>query len=98
MNQTSWANPPSTGHRKPTVRKFYIWQERHISYAGTSRYSEGRWERHPWRWLCTFCDPPAAGFRARRGAFQAIIQTSMPKHFEHRQAHHAWAARKPPGK
>lgn len=94
----SWANPPSTGYQRPAERRFYIWQDRRMDYRGYSAYREGKWGRHPWRWLCTYCDPPASGFQARSGAFQRIISTSMPKHFERRQAHHRWAARKPPGR
>jgi hypothetical protein len=77
------------------VRKFYIWQNTHIDYSGSSRYAEGKWGRHPWLWMCTFCEPPAYGFQARAGAFQRIISSTMPRHFERRQAHHRWARRRP---
>lgn len=93
--QTSQRNPPSTGYQRPTERKFYIWEDRHISYSGYSSYAEGKWGPHPWRWLCTICDPPAYGFRARRGAYQRIIAQTMPRHFAVRRYHHEWAARRP---
>lgn len=92
--QTSQRNPPSTGHHRPTERKFYVWQDRFIYYGGYRTYREGRWGRHPWRWMCTFCDPPAYGFRARQGAFNAIITKTMPRHFAVRHYHHEWAARR----
>jgi hypothetical protein len=88
----SWRNPPSTGYERPTVRKFYVWRDRHVRYGSSGR--RHGWGESPWRWMCTFCDPPSIGFRARAGAWQAIIGTSMPRHFEHRKSHHQWVARK----
>jgi hypothetical protein len=80
MKQTSHRNPPQTGYHRPTERKFYVWQDQFNSYGGYSAYADGRWGLHPWRWMCTMCDPPAYGFRARRGAYHAIMTQVMPDH------------------
>jgi len=92
--KTSVLYPPSTGYRRPPKRKFYVWRDRAISYRHYRQYPED-WELHPWRWCCTLCDPPAFGFRARKGAFEAVMTISMPHHFYRRRAHHRWAASKP---
>lgn len=89
--QTSFRNPPSTNYERPTERKFYVWQDRAICWSEEFARKHDR-ERHPWRWLCTFCDPPTAGFRTRKGAFNSIMTSSMPRHFFVRRAHHKWAA------
>lgn len=83
-------NPPQTNYQRPTERKFYIWQDRHIDYSGYGQYQHGKWGRHPWRWMCTYCEPPSTGFLASKGAFQRIIKTSMPQHFKHRRSHHRY--------
>lgn len=88
--------PPQTKHRRPTTRKFWIWQDMTMSYAGYKSYRWGRWELHPWRWCCTFCDPPAFGMLVKRGAFERIINQSMPRHFQHREMHHRHVAREHP--
>jgi hypothetical protein len=92
MTRTVWTNPPSTGYKRPKAAKFYVWQDRLLDYSGYGAYRQGRWERHPWRWLCTYCDPPATGFVASKGAFERIMRTSKPRHFEHRRSHHRYVA------
>lgn len=89
MVKTSTRYPPSTGYRKPTKRKFYVWEDRHIIY-GNWGLQHG-WTWHPWRWCCTLCEPPAFGFRARGG--YAAVMAFMPHHFARRQAHHDWTRR-----
>lgn len=96
--QRAAVNPPSTGYTRPTDRRFYVWQDRHIYYGGYRNYREGKWGLHPWRWMCTLCDPPSYGFQARAGAYQRIITSTMPTHFQRRQAHHRWAASRPAGR
>jgi hypothetical protein len=91
VKRSSLRYPPSTGYRRPAVRRFYVWEDRCITYG----YSEGKWGRHPWRWCCTHCDPPAFGFRAKAGAFEAIM-AHMPRHFQRRAAHHRWARTRRP--
>lgn len=85
--QTSTRNPPSTGYVRPTEHKFFIWQDRFIHYEDDFAYKRN-WETHPWRWCCTLCDPPSYGFRAKRGAWRAIIDISMRRHFLVRHYHH----------
>lgn len=95
MKQRSRRNPPSTDYQRPTVRRFYIWQDRHIVYE--RRFAEHRgWGQQPWRWMCTFCDPPSYGFRSRKGAWAAILNTSMPRHFRVKHYHHRRVARGEP--
>jgi len=86
--------PPATGYERPQVRRFWIWEDRTISYRDGTARRRG-WGQHPWRWCCTFCDPPAFGFRAREGAWQAIVTISMPRHFRVRYCHHQYVARYP---
>lgn len=93
MERTSRRNPPATGYQRPLERKFWIWRDRSIGYDDAFARRHG-WERHPWRWMCTLCDPPAYGFRSRQGAFRAILTVSMPGHFRRRRQHHEWAARR----
>jgi hypothetical protein len=90
VNQTSSRYPPSAGYRRPTERKFYVWQDRFIAHG----WNRG-WEKHPWRWCCTMCEPPSFGFRSRRGAWAAIMTVSYPRHMFVRGQHHAWAAKRP---
>jgi hypothetical protein len=92
--QRTTRNPPATGYERPVERKFWIWQDRVIDY-GEEFSRRHDWERHPWRWLCTLCDPPAQGFRARKGAHQAILTVSMPRHFAVRRDHHRLTAVRP---
>lgn len=93
MEKTSARYPPSTGYHRPAERKFYVWQDTLIDYRGYSAYADGRWGRHPWRWLCTLCEPPSYGFRARTGAQQAIVAVSLPHHMRVRRSHHEWVRR-----
>lgn len=95
MERTSWRNPPASGYKRPAERKFYVWRDRHISY-GARAVDSGRRAEHPWRWLCTLCDPPSYGFRSKPGGWQAIMRTAMPRHFFVRAAHHRWVARNRP--
>jgi hypothetical protein len=89
--QVTWRNPPSTGHARPAERKFYVWQDRCIKYG--DKFAEARgWELRPWRWLCTMCDPPACGFRVKKGAWEKIMTVSMPHHFRVRGQHHKHVA------
>lgn len=92
MRRRSVRNPPSAGYERPLERKFYVWQDRVISYGTRFAAERGR-EVHPWRWLCTMCDPPVAGFRCQKGAWEKIMTVSMPRHFLVRHYHHAWVAR-----
>ncbi len=91
VRQKSRRWPPSTGYERPTERRFYVWQDRRVTYAldFSRKY---RWERHPWRWLCTMCDPPSEGCRVQQGAWLKIITISMPRHFAVRYAHHKHVA------
>jgi len=89
--QKTWANPPSTNYERPTERKFYVWQDRHLNYGQAFAERHG-WERYPWRWLCTMCDPPVGGCRVKKGAWKKIIETSMPRHFFVRGQHHKHVA------
>jgi hypothetical protein len=91
MERTSTRNPPSTNYQRPKKRKFFIWRDRCISYSGDSYAVRHGWERSPWRWCCTFCNPPTYGFRSKQGAWHAIMTISMPRHFAVRQGHHHWA-------
>ncbi len=86
-------NPPSTGYQRPEERKFFIWQDRTIDYGNAAK--RRGWERHPWRWLCTMCEPPAQGFRVQKGAWQRIITVSLPHHFRTCGQHHDWVAGNP---
>jgi len=96
MQRTSTRNPPSTNYQRPTERKFFIWRDRCLEHD--ERYMQKyNLERAPWRWCCTFCDPPSYGFRSKLGAWQAIINTSMPRHFFVRHYHHQHAARRSHG-
>jgi hypothetical protein len=89
--QTTTRNPPSTNYQKPTERKFYIWRHRYLRYGHSLRTDRG-WGDYPWLWMCTLCDPPSYGWRSRAGGWQAIISTSMPRHFAHKRAHHQWVS------
>ena len=90
--QTSWRNPPSTNYRRPTERRFYVWRDRFILY-GKGGYAESHgWGEYPWRWLCTMCDPPSYGFRAKRNGWQSIMTVTLPRHMRVRAAHHRWVA------
>jgi hypothetical protein len=91
MQRTSLRNPPSTKYQRPIERKFFIWRDRSICWGKAWADDHNREER-PWRWCCTFCNPPSYGFRCKKGAWQAIINTSMPRHFFVRQDHHHWVA------
>lgn len=71
---------------RPAERKFYVWQDRS---AFPAEFADSHnMERHPWRWLCTLCDPPAGGYRTRKGAWHDIMTISMPRHFFVRAQHH----------
>lgn len=95
MVRTSTRNPPSTGYRRPTERKFYIWQDRFIYWGKGWSRSHNRDER-PWRWMCTLCEPPSYGFRCKKGAWLAIMTISMPRHFAVRHYHHEHVRREHP--
>jgi hypothetical protein len=88
---TSWRWPPSTRHERPEERRFYIWQDPHIDYSDGFARNHG-WERRPWRWCCTLCDPPACGFQVKKGAWNRIMTSTMPRHFRVRQGHHRHTA------
>ena len=92
MIQRSVRNPPSAGYARPQKPGFYVWQDRHLTFP-PSMVRAGKRSAHPWRWLCTFCDPPVAGYRCRAGAWRSIIETAMPRHFFVRAQHHDWVAR-----
>lgn len=87
MKQTSWRNPPSTGYTRPAERKFYVWQDRFITYSPRD-VARGKRGKHPWRWLCTMCDPPSTGFRCRPGAHRDIMTVTLPRHMFVRRYHH----------
>jgi hypothetical protein len=87
----TWSNPPSTNFQRPKERKFYVWQDRHLNYGAAAARRRG-WEQHPWRWLCTLCDPPTGGMRVQKGAWERIMTVSMPCHFRVRRYHHAHVA------
>lgn len=89
--QRTWSNPPSTNYEKPVERKFFVWQDRHIAYGPEGAEKHG-WELHPWRWMCTLCEPPTRGFRSKKGAWEKIMTVSMPQHFRARKYHHAHVA------
>lgn len=82
--RTSMRNPPSTKYQRPAERKFYVWQDRFITYGLNDR----GWEKRPWRWLCTMCEPPSYGFRSKKGAWNSIMTVSLPRHMFVRKCHH----------
>jgi hypothetical protein len=43
-----------------------------------------------WRWECSHCQPAAFGARSGPQAWLHIVTRSMPRHFEHRRAHHRY--------
>lgn len=85
--QRAFRNPPSTGYTRPAERKFYVWQDRRAAFDDSFAERHG-WEKHPWRWLCTLCDPPTEGYRVKKGAWEKIMTVSMPRHFKVRDSHH----------
>lgn len=74
---TSAGYPPATGHERPLRAGVWVWCDLAITYP---RYAARR-GRHPWRWCCTHCDPPASGFRSSPGAWELIMTVSLPRHF-----------------
>lgn len=80
-------NPHQTRYERPQTAKFWIWKDTSIRYGAWFAREHG-WDTSPWRWCCTFCEPPSYGFRVKQGAYLAIINGAMPRHFERRHAHH----------